>query len=87
MAVHPSASIIQDRYSQRLVDISSIYNNDAMVFGINSSGLRELVLKGDWLDVPDGPLQDGPFTEGYWSDEDDTQDVGENVDHHEHHQH
>ncbi|EED81397.1 predicted protein [Postia placenta Mad-698-R] len=69
MAVHPSASIIQDRYSQRLVDISSIYNNDAMVFGINSSGLRELVLKGDWLDVPDGPLQDGPFTEG--SEDDD----------------
>ncbi|EED85053.1 predicted protein [Postia placenta Mad-698-R] len=74
---------MQDRYSVLLLDMASIHDHDATVLGTNNPGLLEPVPEEDWLDVPEGPLQDDPFVEGYWSDED--EDDHQQQHHHHHH--
>lgn len=76
---------MQDRYSVLLLDMASIHDHDATVLGTNNPGLLEPVPEGDWLDVPEGPLQDDPFVEGYWSDEDEDDQQQQQQHDHDHH--
>ncbi|KAF9802816.1 hypothetical protein IEO21_09821 [Rhodonia placenta] len=78
---------MQDRYSVLLLDMASIHDHDATVLGTNNPGLLEPVPEGDWLEVPEGPLQDDPFVEGYWSDEDEDDQQQQQQHYHHHHHH
>lgn len=56
-------SAYEDRPPRQLLDIRSIYDD---ILGIHNSGLQQQASNRDWLDVPDRPLTDIPFSDSFW---------------------